>query len=183
MADINQLISNFYDQAVARDFARDISFRITQIQPDPSLGLDDFTENDLVYVKAGKVPGRNITNIEAKYMGLTFNIPGVVEYPNSESYTLEFYCDRNSTLREKFEKWSRAIFNDANSTGNYSVPQKNSYIQLAQLNPDFTVVKEFKLVGVSVRSVGELEYSIAEGTGAPLSFSATIAYHYYEIVK
>jgi hypothetical protein len=181
MADINQLISNFYDQAVARDFARDISFRITQIVPDPSLGIV-FDENDLVYVKAGKVPGRNITNIEAKYMGMKFNIPGVVEYPNSESYTLEFYCDRDSKLREKFEKWSRAIFNDANSTGNYSVPQKTSYIQLAQLAPDFSVVKEFKLVGVSIRSVGELEYMIAEGTGSPLSFSATVAYHYYEIV-
>lgn len=181
MANINQLISNFYDQAVVRDFARDISFRITQIVPDPSLGIV-FDEKDLVYVKAGKIPGRNITNVSTKYMGLTFNIPGVVEYPNSENYTLEFYCDRDSKLREKFEKWSRAIFNDANSTGNYSVPQKSAYIQMAQLAPDFSVVKEFKLVGVSVRNVGELEYNIAEGTGAPLSFSGTIAYHYYEIV-
>jgi hypothetical protein len=182
MADINQLITNFYDQAVARDFARDINFRMTQIVPDPTLGIT-FEEKDLVYVKAGKIPGRNITNVSAKYMGLTFNIPGVVEYPSSESYSLEFYCDKDSKLREKFEKWSRAIFDDTTSTGNYSVPQKSSYIQLAQLNPDFSVVKEFKLIGVSIRSVGELEYNIAEGTGAPLSFGATIAYHYYEIVK
>jgi hypothetical protein len=181
MADINQLISNFYDQAVARDFARDLSFRITQIQPDPALGIT-FDEKDLVYIKAGTIPGREITNITTSYMGLKFNIPGVATYPKSESYTLEFYCDRDSKLREKFEKWSRALFNDANSTGNYSVPQKSSYIQMAQLAPDFSVVKEFKLVGVSIRSVGELEYKIAEGDGSPLSFSATIAYHYYEIV-
>lgn len=181
MADINQLITNFYDQAVARDFARDVNFRITQISPDPSLGIA-FEEKDLVYIKTGKIPGRNIKNQNVNYMGMKFNLPGIVEYPGSEEYSLEFFCDRDSKLREKFEKWSRSTFDDANSTGNYAVPQKSSYIQLAQLAPDFKVIKEFKLIGVSVRSVGELQYNISEGTGAPLSFKATVAYHYYEIV-
>jgi hypothetical protein len=182
MAEINQLITNFYDQAIARDFARDINFRVTQIVPDPSLGIT-FSESDLVYAKGAKLPARNITNVEAKYMGLTFNLPGVVEYPESASYSLEFYCDRNSDLRNKFEQWTRKTFDDANSTGNYSVPQRTSYIQLVQLAPDFTPVQQYKLVGVSIRQVGDISYEIAEGRGDVKSFNATMAYHYYELVS
>jgi hypothetical protein len=44
------------------------------------------------------------------------------------------------------------------------------------------VVQEYKLVGVSIRQVGDIEYTMAEGTGAVMSFNATFAYHYYELV-
>ena len=182
MADINQLITNFYDTAIARDFARDFNFRLTQIQPDPSLGLS-FDEKELVYAKTASIPGRNITNGEAKYMGLAFNIPGVVAYPGSGEYKMTFYCDKASTIRQKFERWSRLIFDDTNSSGNYSVPTRSAYIQMAQLGPDFSVVQEFKLVGVSVRSVGPMEYKMAEGTGTVQTFDATVAYHYYEVIR
>lgn len=182
MADINQLITNFYDNAVERDFARDINFRITNIEPGPAAPDVSFQEIDLVYAKGGTVPQRAIQNVTAKYMGLNFNIPGVSTYPNSENYTLEFFCDRASEIRSKFEQWSRAVFNDANSTGNYNTPSKESYLIMAQLNPDFTVIENgtFKLVGVSIRNVGELKYNVAEGTGTPISFTVTMSYHYYE---
>lgn len=182
MADINQLITNFYDQAVARDFARDINFRILNIEPGPAAPNVEFEEKDLVYAKGGSVPGRNITNVQAKYMGLNFNLPGVVQYPNSDSYTLEFYCDRASTVRQKFEQWSRAIFDDANSTGNYFTPSQASYIVMTQLNPDFTPVAggKYKLVGVSIRTVGDLKYNVAGGTGDLVSFQVGMSYHYYE---
>jgi hypothetical protein len=182
MADINQLITNFYDQAVARDFSRDFSYRVLNIEPGPVSERTVFEESDLVYAKGGQIPGRNITNIQAKYMGLNFNIPGVVQYPGADGYQLEFYCDRNSTLRNKFEQWSRDIFNDTNSTGNYYVPTKDSYIVMAQLTPDFKVVDsgKYKLIGVSIRNIGELKYNIAGGTGDLVSFTATFSYHYYE---
>jgi len=182
MAKLTDLyINNFYEKAMQNDFARDINFRITQIES----GFSNLTfdpKKDLIYAKSGKVPGRNITNVEAKYMGLTFNIPGVVSYPNSESYSLKFYCDKNSYLRNKFEIWSRNLFNDANSTGDYRVPQKTSYIQLAQLSPDQSILQQYKLVGASVRSIGDLEYDFAEGTGSVMSFEATVSYHYYELL-
>lgn len=180
----NLLITNFYDAAQSNDFSRDVNFRVTQITPDPGMGLgtDFITQTDLVYAKAAKLPGRNITNQEAKYMGLTFNLPGVVEYPESSNYSLEFYCDMKSELRNKFEKWSRYTFNDENSTGNYLVPSRSAIIQLAQLNPKMEIVQEYKLVGVSIRNVGELEYKMAEGTGSVQAFTTVLAYHYYELV-
>lgn len=182
MADINQLITNFYDQAVARDFSRDINFRVLNIVPGPNAPNITFGENDLVYAKSGAVPGRNITNVRAQYMGLNFNLPGVVQYPGSEGYTLDFYCDKNSEIRQKFEQWSRAIFDDSTSTGNYFAPTQSSYIVLSQLTPDFKTVPggKYKLVGVSIRNVGDLKYNIATGVGELVSFTVTMAYHYYE---
>ena len=180
----DQLITNFYTEAINKDFSRDINFRVTQITPDPSLNLGSsfIGESDLVYAKSAKLPARNITNQEAKYMGLTFNLPGVVEYPESSNYALEFYCDVNSELRNKFEKWTRLTFNDENSTGNYTVPTRSAVIQLAQINSQLEIVQEYKLVGVSIRQVGNIDYTMAEGTGAVMSFNATFAYHYYELV-
>jgi hypothetical protein len=180
----DQLISNFYNEAIAKDFSRDVNFRVTQIVPDPilNLGSNFIKESDLVYAKAAKLPARNITNQEAKYMGLTFNLPGVVEYPESANYSLEFYCDVKSALRTKFEEWTRVTFNDENSTGNYVVPTRNAIIQLAQIDSQLNIVQEYKLVGVSIRQVGDIEYAIAEGTGSVVSFNATFAYHYYELV-
>lgn len=174
------LISDFYTKSLEVDFARDNHFRVTDIVPTPSLGID-FDSNELIYARSAKVPARNITNVEAKYMGMTFNLPGIAEYPESANYTLEFYCDKNSSIRNKFEQWSRAIFNDGTSTGNYSVPGRDAYIELTQVDAAFEAIQKYKLVGVSIRSVGDVSYEIAEGTGAVKTFSVTLAYHYYEL--
>lgn len=179
-----QLITNFYDRAIEVDFSRDINFKVVAIEPGAqyNLGTNFITNNELVYAKSAKVPGRNITNVDARYMGLKFNIPGIVEYPDSENYSLEFYCDKNSQLRNKFEEWSRLLFNDGNSTGVYNVPQRTSYIQLAQLDPALNIMQQYKLIGASIRSIGDLEYKMAEGDGAIMAFNVTFAYHYYELI-
>jgi hypothetical protein len=178
-----QLIANFYDRAIDVDFSRDINFKVVAIEPGAqyNLGTNFITNDELVYAKSAKVPGRNITNVNAQYMGLKFNIPGIVEYPESENYSLEFYCDKNSQLRNKFEQWSRLLFNDGNSTGVYSVPQRTSYIQLAQLDASLNIVQQYKLIGASVRSLGDMEYKMAEGDGSIMSFAVTFAYHFYEL--
>jgi len=181
-----QLITNFYDRAIAVDFSRDINFKVVGIEPGAqysSLGTNFITNNELVYAKTAKLPGRNITNVDARYMGLKFNIPGIVEYPDSENYSLEFYCDKNSQLRNKFEQWSRLLFNDGDSTGVYTVPQRTSYIQLAQLDAALNVMQQYKLIGASIRSLGEMEYKMAEGDGAIMSFNVTFSYHYYELIN
>lgn len=176
----NLLISDFYTKSLEVDFARDNHFRVTDIVPTPSLGIS-FDSNELVYARSAKVPARNITNVEAKYMGMTFNLPGIAEYPESAGYTLEFYVDKNSSIRNKFEQWSRAIFDDGTSTGNYSVPGRDAYIELTQVDAAFEAIQKYKLVGVSIRSVGDVSYEIAEGTGAVKTFNVTLAYHYYEL--
>src|SRR6056300_459621 len=104
---VNQSIQNFYRTAAERDFSRDFLFRVTQMQLQ---GVPALTENELVYAKTASLPGRAITNVTAPYMGLDFNIPGNVKYTGSEAYSLAFFLDANSELRNYFEEASQALF-------------------------------------------------------------------------
>lgn len=177
MAATKQTIQDFYRVAQGRDFARDIQFRVLNINPKGT--SVKFDENDLVYAKAAELPARAITPVQAKYMGLEFNLPGVAKYPESDSYTLQFYCAADSALRRKFEQWSRDTFDDQNSTGNYLTPVQGSTIDLIQLDHKLEKINQYQLVGVSLRNIGKMSYSMADGTGTVMSFPVTLAYHYW----
>ena len=177
MAATPQTIQDFYRVAAARDFTRDVQFRVLSISPQGT--TQTFDANDLVYARSATLPARAISPVQAKYMGLNFNLPGVAVYPNSDNYELQFYCDANSNLRKKFVSWSRDTFNDANSTGNYLTPTQSSTIDLIQLDNNFEMVNQYQLVGVSIRTVGAMNYAMAEGTGAVVYFPVTLAYHYW----
>jgi hypothetical protein len=177
MADVKQLITDFYRVASTRDFQRDIQFRVLSISPGGT--TTTFDENDLVYARAASLPERAIGNVEAKYMGLNFNLPGVANYPGSNAYQITFYNDANNNLRQKFEDWTRDTFNDANSTGNYFTPTQSSTIELIQLDTQMNKVAQYQLVGVSIRSVGAINYDFANGNGNIVQFPVTMAYHYF----
>jgi hypothetical protein len=179
MADIRQKISDFYRVATERDFARDFQFRVLNITTGGASSVE-FTEDDLVYCTSATLPARAIANVAVPYMGLNFNIPGHATYPNSDTYSLKFYCDQNSIIRQKFEDMSRDIFDDATSTGNYFTPRQSAVIDLVQLDTQLEQVAQYQLIGASVRNVGAIEYSISSGTGAFATFDATLAYHYFK---
>jgi hypothetical protein len=180
MAATKQTIQDFFRVAEARDFSRDVQFRVLSISPQGT--TITFDENDLVYARTASLPSRAITQVNTKYMGLNFNLPGVATYPNSENYSINFYCSANSDLRKKFIQWSRDTFDDANSTGNYLTPTQNSTIDLIQLDVNFEKVNQYKLIGVSIRNVGDIAYTMADGTGQVMSFPVTMAYHYWRDV-
>jgi len=183
MADTNQLIQDFYRVAAGREFARDFNFRVLSISTggatDASGAVISFGDDDLVYAKTATLPERAITNVPVPYMGLNFNLPGNATYPGSEAYSLVFYADSKSKLRQKFEDWSRYTFDDANSTGEYLTPKATSVISLLQLDNKMNRVAQYNLIGCSPRSVGALTYSMAAGTGQTIEFTATMAYHYF----
>ena len=172
-----QNIEKFYSRAATRDFSRDFLFRVK------SLNIRDLImdPDDLVYVKAAQLPGRQIANVAVPYMGLNFNVPGGATYPNSEGYALSFYLDAGSVLRERFEAASRTLFNDDSSTGRYGTPNPQNYIELVQLRKDMAELRTYKLVGASLRSINAIDYQIASGTGNTVEVGVTLAYHYYEL--
>ena len=177
MAQTNQTIGNFYDRAVAREFSRDFLFRVLNIT---FAGGAVFNEDELVYAKTAKLPARQITNVQSKYMGLNFNMGGTAVYPGSESYVISFYCDANSLLRNKFLQESRRVFDDATSTGDYNIAGRASSITLLQLDKALEPVSTFRLVGANIKNVGEIQYNMSDGTGQPVNFDATISYHFFE---
>lgn len=173
MPDVNQTISDFYRVAQERDFARDFQFRVLNIQS----GEGNFVvqEDDLVYAQGGTMPGRTISTTQVAYMGLNFQIPGSATYAGT--YPITFYCDKGDTLRKLMLAWTRDTFDDATSTGNYFTPKDTSVVDLVQLDTQLNKVSRFQLIGAYPQEVGDVEYNI-QGTGAPVTFSVTLGYHY-----
>jgi hypothetical protein len=171
-------IQTFFQQAQSKQFARDFLFRVKQINIAGGVSLDG--EKELVYARTAKLPGRNIQNKVANYFGQQFNVPGKSEYPGSEAYSINFYHDENIDLRKQFEQASRAVFNNVTSTGEYQMPGPESTITLSVLNRQLEETTTIKLIGASIRSVGEVQHNIADGTGDILNFDVTFAYHYYD---
>ena len=88
-----QNISDFYRSVQQKDFARQFQFRLVK------LANTNFDEDTLVYVQTASLPGRAITNVPVPFMGLQFNVPGTVTYPNSNAYAVRFRCDANYDIR------------------------------------------------------------------------------------
>ena len=114
MADIKQTIKDFYKVAQTRDFARDFQFRVLDVS---NKGVPVFTEDDLVYATAATLPGKTIATKEVPYNGFTFRIPGTVSYTDSDSFTIDFYCDATTQTRIAMENWITETFNDETSVG------------------------------------------------------------------
>ena len=173
MPDVRQTISDFYRVAQERDFSRDFQFRVLNIQSGD--GAFAITEDDLVYAQGGSIPGRTVANHDVSFMGLNFKVPGAASY--SGSYPLTFYSDREDSLRNLLLTWSKDTFDDATSTGIYYMPKETSIVDLVQLDTQLERVAQFTLVGAYPQEIGEVTYTAA-GTGAPVTFTCTLNYHF-----
>jgi hypothetical protein len=161
--------------------------RVKQIEL-PGLSLNG--EDELVFAKTASIPGRNIENKIVNYSGQQFNLNGKSTYPGSEAYSIEFYHTQDLHLRKKLEKASRAAFDNDTTTGQMCMPGPQHYIILDVLSvpcgqnneggQGLDVIEQIKLVGVSIRDIGEVAYQIADGTGEVLSIPCTFSYHWYE---
>jgi hypothetical protein len=181
-------IEQFFNQASQKQFARDFLFRVKQIN---ITGLSLNGETDLLYARTATFPGRNIENKQVKFSGQNFNLPGVSSYPGSEAWSLEFYVDQSMEIRTKLEQASRLLFDNETTTGNICMPGNESIITLDVLQipcqrgtnvssgGSLETIKTIELVGASLRDIGEISYTIADGTGEILTFNATFAFHFY----
>ena len=176
-----QTIESFFRNAIVNDFSRDYLFRIESLVLDGGLNMGP---SAMLYAKSGKLPARNIVNHTVKYAGQTFNIPGSVEFPGSESYEIDFYCPEDSTIRELLMNESVRTFGNVlgiagSGRDGGSIANQDSRITLLQLDKNLDPTYQYDLVGCSIRSVGDLSYGFAEGTGAVMSFTVGIAYHFF----
>lgn len=172
-----QNISNFYQTILTREFSRDFLFRVLSVN---LRGTSVLNETDLIYAKTATLPGRNITNIPTKFMGLQFNLAGVATYPGSDSFTVKFFCDANSSIRNRLIAETRAVFDELNgSTGDYNTPGLDSTIVLMQLDKQLNPVTRFNLIGASIRDVGIVNYNMSDGIGTPVDFDVKFSYHYF----
>jgi hypothetical protein len=170
-------IRDFYKVAQDRDFNRKNQLRVLSINAGAGFNVD-FTTDDLVYVKAAKLPTREVQTSEASYMGLKFNIPGNVVYTSSEAYEITFFADQQFDLWNKFNDWTRQEFDDENSSGNYLAAKASATITLLVVDNELNPVKTITLVGVVCKKVGEMEYTL-DDAGTLQEFPVTFSYHFW----
>lgn len=175
---VNQTIGKFIQVAGSKDFARDNLFRIMQL----SCRNLTLSEEDLVYAKGGKLPGR-VTPVSenVKYMGMTLPYTrSTVVYPGNSDYEIEFYLDAKSELAQKFERASRMAFNDQTTTGNWQFPSTSDIMTVAALNINLEPIEYITFYGVSFVKFDEQEFKIADSAGESIPIKAHISYLYYK---
>lgn len=171
-----QNIADFYRSVQQKDFARQFQFRLVQ------LANTNFDEDTLVYVEAANLPGRTIINQTVPFMGLTFNVPGTVQYPDSSNYAVRFRCDANYDIRTVLENATFNTFDDGTSTGNYNIARNSSVIVMNLLNKNGGTVRQYTLYGAYVVGVGAMGFNLADG-GTIQTIDTTLAYQYWRVTS
>lgn len=171
-------IENFYNTASVNDFARTNLFRVI------ALGGTRFTTNDLLYITTTTLPARAIQNVEVPFMGLRFNVPGTVNYPNSAGWNVTFRLPQNYDIRRKFEDWQKQVFDDSNSTGAYNIPSKDAANQvvIVLIDKAGTPIRTYTLFGAWIQQIGELSLDMT-AAGEVLTQQATLCYQYWRLSR
>ena len=171
-------IENFYDVASTNDFMRKNLFRVI------SLGGQRFTTNELLYITTATLPGRSITNVPTNFMGLQFNVPGTATYPGSDAWTVQFRIPQNLSIRRKFEDWSRTIFDDQTSTGDWDIPNKDAKNQtiITLMDKQGNPIRTYTLYGCYCKSVENAEFDLTDA-GTLMMQPAVLAYQYWRLQR
>jgi hypothetical protein len=173
---INQTIQSFYQQASTRNFARDFQLRITSFIVN---GIDQIKDEDLVFLKTAQLPGKSISVQNAPFMGLNFNVPGAVQFDNTNSWSVAFYCTQDYNLRKLFEFSMGDTFDQESSTGNMEPRAlQQSKIVVALLDDKLNPIRSYELLGCFVSNVGPISFNTT-GSGAIQEVTANIAYQYW----
>jgi hypothetical protein len=168
----SQNIQKFYTTAAQRDFARVFQFRLN------SFGNVNFGPEHLTYVETASLPGRTITNVTVPYMGLAFNVPGTVTYPGSAGYAVTLRCDQAYDLRAALEAATFNTFDEATSTGDYSMPSPGSVLTMELLDKQMNPIRYYTLFGVYIQALADTGYDIKD-TGTVQTINATLAYQFW----
>jgi hypothetical protein len=176
-------IQKFYQTAATNDFARLFQFRVSDWQIDGT-ALFSGAPDALYYIETANLPGKQINNVQVPYMGLNFNVPGTISFPNSAGWQVNFRCDSNYVIREVLENELTRIFSVSNSSGDYTLPFTTSVLTLDLLGKSAGAdnlpasIRQYKLHGVYIVGLQDTQYDIKD-TGQIASIQATIAYQYW----
>jgi len=170
-----QGIRNFHEVAGRKDFFRQNLFRII------NFGGNVLDQDDLIYVESATLPSKTINNVTVPYMGLQFNVPGTVQYPNSAAWSVNIRMDAGLEIREKLEGWMKRIFDDEDSTGDYSIPDgDDGTTTLLLLDKKGNTLRTYDLFGCYLTNLGDFTLNIGTA-GDIITAPATIAYQYWRV--
>lgn len=176
---MGQGLQDFYFQAQKRGFARDFQLRVVQI------GGTALNDSDFVMIKATSLPGRDTQTHAVPFMGVAFNLPGAPIFTGASGWNVEFHATQDFLIRDEFERLQLDIFDEQGTgavgkggVGDLSLPGFDRVIQLDLIDDQLKTIRSYYLIGCFIKSIGDINYNL-QGTGAPLSFNATLAYQYW----
>ena len=167
-------IQDFYQTATERGFARNNLFRIKTI------GEIFGSDSDLlIYAQGGMIPNRQISTSKISFKAFDFVVPMGASYPENQSWSVTFFCDSEYVLRDIFEKWSNATYDEHKNLNIGSLVDveavllNNSSINDKELKE----VRNYKLVGCFPVQIGPLTY-IQGSAGELVGSQVNIAFQY-----
>jgi hypothetical protein len=161
-------IQDFYERAKL-DFSRDISLRLVSL-----MGLEF---NDIILARTASLPGRIIEDKVVNYKGTEFHYGGKATYSQADGWPVEFYCDMSCNLRAQLDTISHATWNSDSATGATGIG--GGVVILHVLNKQLKPTLSLSLMHAQIRNIGDISYSIADGTGEVVNFQTTFAYSKY----
>lgn len=169
-----QDLRRYFQTVQERDFLRDHQFRVSSLM---YRGQAMLTEKELVYIKSASLPGRSVNSVAVPFMGLNFKVPGTAQY--TDQYQLTFYCDSPGIIRNIWEAFSFAVFDDRKSFGNYNVQANDvlSFYQYDQRGVE-AVTNEYTLIGIFPTNIGDIDHA-PTGNGDTRQLSVTLAYQFW----
>lgn len=174
---VNQTIVDFQNTLIKRDGLRNNLFKVMAL----NTKVLSLTNEDMVYIKTAKLPGRKNPTASVSYMGMKFYYnTSTIEYPGADDYQLKFIFDNNGELRRKFEDASRLIFNDLTTSGTWNVPTTSDIMTVAPLNNLYEPSAYYHLYGVAFKGFEPVDFSIADGDGQVVELTCNISYWYYK---
>lgn len=181
-------LQDFYKTATRYGFARDNLLRLNSITGVAGDGKNIFPGNDNdknfnIYLKTASLPNRRINTIAVNFLSFPFNVPAEADYPENNSFSVTFYCDKYYIIRDIFERWSDTIYNEHSiaSTTNFT----NCNLELSLLDnsnanntlENMQIVKKIKLFGCFPNNIGNIAYDTS-GNGNIVTVNATLTFQY-----
>lgn len=178
-------ISEFYQTATNKGFARKNLFRITRINDGTKdIYIPDASGNLYLYAKTGSIPSRTIKSTGLDYKAFKLNIPTVAEYQESGGWQVEFFSDENYIIRNLFEAWSTQSFDEHTSTTNTQwwnsslemVVLKNNTEKGGGLSTE-RFGKKYTLKGIYPSNIGSVSYDVTD-SGNIVNLNLTLGFQY-----
>ena|SRR4030067_353033 len=160
-------ISNF--ESNFQDLARQYQFHVKALGPITSKDIFE------TLVVSTVLPQRNVTAIDAKFMGHQYKLAGDVEYPD---WTCTFRVKSDYTIYKEMRTWQeipRSKGEDNIVIGNWR--DYKSTVELDQLDNTGNSIGTLKLIGVWPSGLGEITYDTQ--TSEVQTFAVTFTYDYH----
>lgn len=144
--------------------------------------VDSLLQNITMYGQGFEIPERTQNFANVSFKGYPIPIPTTLQMGTTHSFSVN--ADIDGVIRRAFLLWAGMVTDPAISSGSLFAgekrPPSSSFVRIKLLGQDMeTVVETYKLVGVSVSSVGSLSVSNADASVS--TFSVGLQSIYWEI--